>query len=284
MEDFAFIRLKPTLQEALDSNAPSIAMLGYFDQIRLATNESYTQITNVKNGIAFDGNYQVFICDCGGNELLDITSKVAISEFTDNLGVQQIAFTLTNLEVDYYGNPVLLKFKHIVSDYVWYSNLINITDENIHLTSRFDYRAYSNFNGIAYNIANKYQSIRLNCYFKAPDSESSSVEYVNYEGIKVTSRLIETELEKYRFEQLDSFCYRRLNKLLSHPVVYLNDNRVTNKQTLKSNDFKSLSNFMDMDFNVAINYNEKYSEILLAGTIYKDFKIGDWDDMDFLTG
>ncbi len=284
MEDFAFIRLKPTLEEALNSNAPSLASIGYFNQIRLSTSESYTQITNTKLGIAFDGNYAVYVCDCNGNELLDITDETTINEFTDNIGTQQISFTIDNIGVDFYEMPVLLKFKHTVSDYVWYSNIINITDENIHLTSRFDYRDYYNFHGIAYNIANVYQSIRLNCYFKATDSESKSVEYTSFDGIKVTSRLIETELEKYRFEQLDSFCYRRLNKLLSHPIVYINDNRITDKQTLKYTDFQGLSNFMAIDFTVAINYNEKLSEILLAGTIYKDFKIGDWDDMDFLTG
>jgi hypothetical protein len=284
MEDYSFIRLKPTLQEALDTNPSAMSNLGYFNQVRLATDELYTQITNTTLGIAFDGNYAVTVCDCEGNLLETITNDVLINEFTDNKGIQQIAFTLDNIGIDFYEKPVLLKFVHTVSDYAWYSNLINITDENKYLTTRFDYRAYSDFYGTAYNIANKYQSIRLNCYFKGNDSESKGVEYTSIDGLKVTSRLIETELEKYRFEQLDNFTYRRLNKLLSHPVVYINDSRVTDKQTLKSTDFLGRSNFMNIDFNVSINYNEKYSDILLAQTIYKDFKIGDWDDMDFLTG
>ncbi len=284
MNDFAFIRLEPTIEEAKQSRPSAIATLGYFDQVRLSPNESYTQITNTPLGIAFDGNYEVFVCGCCGDELLDITDNVQIDEFTDNKGTKQIAFTIDNIEVDFYGNPVILKFKHTESDSVWYSNLINITDDNIHLTTRFDYRAYSDFHGTAYNIVNKYQSIRLNCYFKGNDSESKSVEYTSIEGTKVTSRLIETELEKYRFEQLDNFTYRRLNKLLSHPVIYMNNFRATNKQTLKSTDFQNQSNFMVLDFVVAINYNETYSDVLLAGTVYKDFKIGDWNDDDFLTG
>lgn len=284
MEDYSFIRLKPTLAEALDTNPSARANIGYLNQVRLATNETYTQISNTNDGIAFDGNYEVSVCDCNGVLLNIITNKVTIIEFTDNVGIQQIAFTLTNIGVDYYEQPILLKFSHTVSNLVWYSNIINITDENTHLTSRFDYRDYSEFHGIAYNIVNVYQSIRLNCYFNGNDSESSSVEYTTIIGLKVTSRLIETELEKYMFEQLDNFCYRRLNKLLSHPIVYVNDNRVTDKKTLKSTEVLGRSNFMKLDFNLAINYNEKYSEALLNSTIYKDFKIGDWDNSDLLTG
>ena len=262
----------------------SIANLGYFDQVQLSTTESYTQITNTKNGIAFDGNYSVFICDYCGNEMEDITLKVDIIQFIDNNGIPQLYFTINPLLKDYNKQAVTLRFKHTVSNYVWYSNLITISDYRLDKTSRFDYKAYSDFHGIAYNRANIYQSIRLACYFTVNDSESQSVEYTSSNGIKVTSRLIETEFEKYIFERIDNFTYRRLNKLLSHPLIYLNDNRVTDKQTLKSKDNYGSTNNMGLDFKVAINYNETLSRITYLLENPADFDSNDFDNLDFMTG
>lgn len=280
MNDYSFIRLKPTMLEAIDTRTVSIASnIGYFDQVQLSPNEKYTQISNTTLGIAFDGNYAVYVCDCGGITLNDITSFVQISEFTDNKGVQQIAFTLDNIGFDYYKKQVLLKFVHTVSNYVWFSNLITITDYDLEKTTRFDYRDYSEFNGIAYNIANVYQSIRLNCEFIGNDSESKKSEYTSIDGIKVSSRLIETEFEKYLFTRIDNFTYRRLNKLLAHPVIYVNDYRVTDKQTVKASQHKRMTNIFEIDFNLAINYSEKLSDIL----IQKDFDAQDFDNSDFLT-
>lgn len=283
MNDYSFIRLKPTMLEAIDTRTVSIANIGYFDQVQLSPNEKYTQITNTTLGIAFDGNYAIYVCDCGGIALNDITSFVQISEFTDNKGVQQIAFTIDNIGFDYYKKQVLLKFVHTVSNYVWYSNLITITDYDLEKTTRFDYRDYSEFNGIAYNIANVYQSIRLNCEFIGNDSESKKSEYTSIDGIKVSSRLIETEFEKYLFTRIDNFTYRRLNKLLAHPVIYANDYRVTDKQTVKASQHKGMTNIFEIDFNLAINYSEKLSDILNSSLIRKDFDAQDFDNSDFLT-
>jgi len=283
MNDYSFIRLKPTMLEAIDTRTVSIANIGYSDQVQLSPNEKYTQITNTTLGIAFDGNYAVYVCDCSGFILNDITSFVQISEFTDNKGTQQIAFTLDNIGFDYYKKQVLLKFVHTVSDYVWFSNLITITDYDLEKTTRFEYRDYSEFNGIAYNIANVYQSIRLNCEFIGNDSESKKSEYTSIDGIKVSSRLIETEFEKYLFPKIDNFTYRRLNKLLSHPVIYVNDYRVTDKQTIKASQHKGMTNIFEIDFNLAINYKEKLSDILNNSLIQKDFDAQDFDNSDFLT-
>lgn len=57
-------------------------------------------------------------------------------------------------------------------------------------SSRFDYKSV----GDAF-----YQSIRLHTWFSVNDAESQSSEYVTYDGKKVTSRLVTTELEQYFF-------------------------------------------------------------------------------------
>lgn len=170
-----------------------MASIFFYGQVCLSPNETYLQTTNTALGIAFDGNYQVTIVDCDDVQLQDITSKVAINERTIN-GLPQIDFEIVNISSDYYAKTVFIKFKHTVSNYVWYSNPLNITDYFINESSRFDYKnATDTF----------YQSIRLKTYFTVPDAESQSSEYVTYEGKKLTSRLITTHLDKWYFYLTD---------------------------------------------------------------------------------
>ena len=237
-----------------------MASIYFLGQICLSPNETYLQTTNTKLGIAFDGNYDVTIIDCEGLELKDITSNVAINERNIN-GLPQIDFEIANIGSDYYAKTVFLKFRHTVSNYVWYSNPLNITDYFIRESSRFDYKnATDTF----------YQSIRLKTYFTVNDAESQSSEYVTYEGKKLTSRLITTELENYIFDKIDNFTYRRLNNLLSRNIIYLNGNRVTNKQTISSKDRAGDTNIFNIDFKVAIDYNETYTAVL---QIFRNFTL-----------
>jgi hypothetical protein len=256
MQDLSFIRLEPNFQDAKNTGQSNMASIFFNGQICLSPNETYLQTTNTKLGIAFDGNYQVTIINCDGLQLQDITSKVAINERTIN-GLPQIDFEIVNINSDYYAKTVFLKFRHTVSNYVWYSNPLNITNYFINESSRFDYKnATDTF----------YQSIRLKTYFTVPDAESQSSEYVTYEGKKLTSRLITTDLEKYIFDKIDNFTYRRLNNLLSRNVIYINGNRVTDKQTIPSKDRIADSNIFNIDFKVAIDYNENYlSELQIFG-------------------
>jgi hypothetical protein len=256
MQDLSFIRLEPNFQDAKNTGQSNMASIFFNGQICLSPNETYLQTTNTKLGIAFDGNYQVTIINCDGLQLQDITSKVAINERTIN-GLPQIDFEIVNINSDYYAKTVFLKFRHTVSNYVWYSNPLNITNYFINESSRFDYKNATD---------TYYQSIRLKTYFTVPDAESQSSEYVTYEGKKLTSRLITTDLEKYIFDKIDNFTYRRLNNLLSRNVIYINGNRVTDKQTIPSKDRIADSNIFNIDFKVAIDYNENYlSELQIFG-------------------
>lgn len=252
MNDLAFIRLEPNFNDAKYLRASTASKIFYNGQIILCPNQTYLQTTNCPLGIAFDGNYRVTIIDCNDNELQDITSNVAINERTIN-GVQQIDFEIVNIGIDYYAKNVYLKFRHTVSNYVWYSNPLQITNYFDDISSRFNYKNAND---------TYYQSITLKCFFSVNDAESNSSEYTTYEGKKITSRLITTELEQYFFDSIDNFTFRRLNNLLSRNIVYINGNRITNKQTLSSKARAGDTNIFSLDFKVAIDYNDIFVEEL----------------------
>lgn len=258
MEDYSFIRLEPTLALARYTRNSPVATIVNNWFIRLETDKTYFQITNTKNGIAFDGNYTVFVVDCSGNELLDITNNVAIFEFIDNRGLPQIAFEITNIGVDFYMQEVSLRFRHsAVLSNVYYSNPILITNYQREFNTFFEYRSYKDFYGTAYNKVNKYQAISLHCYFDVNNAEESSKEYTSTDGIRVTSNVIATDLEKYIFEKgIDNFTYRRLNKLLTNSVIYINGNRMTNKVINQSDERIGDTNRFAQEFEIAVNYNE----------------------------
>lgn len=259
MLDFSFLRLEPDFYKAKSESFPPMATIGYFDQIQLLPTETYLQITNTKNGIAFAGNYAVYLVDCQEYIVQTITDKIAISEFIDNKGVSQIAFEIAPITTDHYTKKLFLKFVHTVSDSVWYSNPFLVTNYRSQETTRFDYKSYYNHFGTAYNIANYYQSIRLRCYFNGNTTESTSNQYTSINGKKVTSRVIQTEYEKYVFERIDNFNYRRINKLLTNQVVFVNGNRVTDKQTIESEDFAGSTNIFNIEFKCCINYEETFT-------------------------
>lgn len=279
MNDLSFLRLKKSLCEALYSEQSAYATLLYLEQIQLSPFENYTQITNTVEGIAFNGNYAVFLCDLEGNELHDITSKVAITQFTDNKAIPQICFEISPIEKDFGKSAISLKIKHTQTNEVWYSNAFILTDEDYNLTNRFEYKSYTNFDGIAYNrIPTKTQSIRLACVFTGHEIQGSSKEYTTYSGSKIVSRVNKTEFEKYIFPYLDNFTYRRLNSLLTHPIIYVNNNRVTDKQILPSSSNYGSSNLFSLEFKVSINYNEG-----VAGNKNADFNNRDFNFNDFYT-
>lgn len=283
-EDYAFIRLKNNLNDAINYREQSDANIFYHDQIQLSTTGTYTQFTNIKDGISFGGNFAVFVCNCKGIELLDITAKVDITEVTDNNGKPQVKFALKAIGTDFARLNVCLKFKHTESDAVYFSNLFNITDRELHKTTRFDYKCYEEFKGVSYNKFNDYQSIRLNCTFKGNHIESESKEYKEYDGTKRRFRIIDTEFEKFTFFGIDNYTYRRLNFLLLNQVIYCNDYIVTERQTLESADFLAASNITDISFKLAMDYNAKtLTEIFNPIPLEADFYKPDFDPIDFYT-
>ena len=255
------IRLKNSLEKALDLRLNQNAEIGYFDQVILSPKEFYYQITNSDVDIVFNGNYKVFVADLCDNNLLEITDKVYIEEQVDSKGIRQIGFEIVSIGQDFYFEELLLKFVNTLNGQIWYSNPLLITDEV--KGTLFNYTSVNAFAGFDYpKFTAKMQSIRLNCKFNTLSNEITGSEYTNEIGNKVSSVSIMTDLESYIFDKLDNYTYRVLAYMLNHPIKYINGNRVTNSVLPKDIEIVGSSNFGASDFKVAMNYNELYNSKL----------------------
>lgn len=257
MIDYSFLRLKDNITDALNIGDSPVTTHYYFNPIQILPNKTYTQITNIDGGIAITSECEVFIIDCDDNVLADITDNVFFSEFTDIKGQNQLAFEIVNLGVDFYRTTVLLKFKQLASDAVYYSNPINITAYQSERTVFFKYKNYDDFNGIGYTAANLWQSISLSMYFDIPIDETETEDYFQISrNNTISARALQKVFEQYAIEQINAFTFVRLNSLLKHELIYLDDLRVTNKPTVSSTEREGDSNFMVTDVTVAKNYND----------------------------
>jgi len=253
--DYSFIRLS----KIEDSENPAISKINYSDCIQLATDEIYTQISNNSDGIAFDNDYSVFVVDCENTELLDITAKVNIYEFTDRNGIKQVIFTINSIAKDFGFNPLKLKFSKTTGSDIWYSNELIITDEFLEETTRFDYKANGYFHGISYDILNIKQSIRLRCFFDRLDNETEVKDYYQItRGNTISTRALFKELSHYKFSTINPFVFRRINILLIHDIIYIDTFRMTNKTNVKGSERLGYSNLSEAEFSVYINKSDIY--------------------------
>lgn len=280
MIDYSFIRYKPTLEQALNIGDSPTATHLLYDMIALSPNEAYMQITNVSGGISFEGSYEAYIVDCNGDELQDIKNNVFIEEFSSN-GVTQCKIEYVNFGTDYYKKTVLIKLVDIVSDAVYYSNPLTISDYRNWETSYFQYKNDDDFKGIGYTNAQCWQSIRLRTYFDIPIDES---EVENYYQISrsyvVSARALINQKEQYRIDYINRFTYERLNILLKHDSIYINTVRITDKPTAESSEREGNSNFFLSSFVASLNYNVTYS---YEYQIYEGFKINELKPLGIYT-
>lgn len=253
--DYSFIRLSKTE----DSENPAISKINYSDCIQLATDEIYTQITNNSDGIAFDNDYSVFVVDCKNTELLDITAKVDIYEFTDKNGINQIIFSIDSIGQDFGFNPLKLKFSKTTGSDIWYSNELIITDEFLEETTRFDYKSNGYFHGISYDIIDIKQSIRLRCFFDRLDNETEVKDYYQItRGNTISTRALFKELSHYKFSTINPFVFRRINILLIHDIIYIDTFRMTNKTNVKGSERLGFSNLSEAEFSAFIDKSDVY--------------------------
>lgn len=261
--DYSFIKLSK-LEE---SENPAISQINYADCIQLLTNESYCQISNNKDGIAFDNDYSVFVVDCDNTKLLDITSKVNIYEFTDTNGINQIAFEISNIAFDFGFIPIRFKFSKTTGSDIWYSNELLITDESVEETTRFDYKSNDDF-------LDFYQSIRLRCFFDRLDNETEVKNYYQItKGNTISTRALFKELSHYKFGTITPFVFRRINMLLIQDIVYIDGYRMTNKTNVKGSERLGFSNLSEAEFSAYINKNEYYQATVVL--------LPDFSSLDF---
>ena len=257
MTDYSFLRLQDSLASA--KNMQDSPVVTHYDltSIQLLPDKTYTQITNFNGGISLDSDCEVFIVDCNDNILADITDHVFIEEFNDVNGNNQCKIEYVNLERDFYRETVLIRFNQLSSDAEYWTNPINITAYQSEKTSFFKYKNYDDFMGIGYTNSNVWQSISLNLYFDIPIDETETEDYFQISrNNTISARALQKIFEQYKVQQINRFTFQRLNVLLKHELIYLDDVRVTNKPVVSSSERFGDTNYFETDFIVAKNYND----------------------------
>ena len=258
MIDYSFIRLKDNITDALNIGDSPIVTHKFFSPIQLLPSLTYTQITNFTGGIALQSDVEVFIVDCNDNVLADITDNVFIEDFTNtSTGESQCKIEYVNLGVDFYRDTVLIRFNQLSSDAVYWSNPINITEYQCERTVFFKYKNYDNYQGIGYTDANVWQSISLAMYFDIPIDETETEDYFQISrNVTISSRSLIKVFKQYKIEQINTFTFERLNMLLKHDLIYMDNIRVTNKPTVSSEERQGNSNVFESSLTVAKNPND----------------------------
>jgi hypothetical protein len=257
--DYSFLRFEDNFTVAKQIKNSPLSSIYVKEVIQLLPNEHYLQISNVSSGISFDGDYQAYLIDCNGKELANITSNVAIFEFIDRNGTNQISIELYKIGLDFYTQQIFLKLVHTAGSDIYYSNSFCLTDYRSNETTRFDYFNNTWLEGISYDKVNFYQSIRLNTWF---DILEDQTEVDNYYQISknntISNRPLRKQTEKYVCEFMNNFIYERANLMLCHDVIYIDGVRMTNKTTFKGNARVGQTNTFKTDFSCYKNYNDNY--------------------------
>lgn len=241
--DYSFIRLKPTLAEAMNLDDSPVADLFSRAFVCLRSDERYLQITNSDVDIVFNGDQIVHIADTCGNNLLDITNKVYIYEGTNSeTGIKQIGFEIVNIGKSFYTQPVILKFTSSFDpDLIFYSNPFVIHD-GIKGTSRFDYRSTGVVFGTDYFNFDFMQGIRLMTYYTKPTNETEKKSYTQTNGNKVSPKSTITVAYNYQIEWLSNFFHERLIRLVENDQIFIDGVRTTSV-SFSTEEIEGTSNF-----------------------------------------
>jgi len=257
--DYSFIRFSETLAEANLLKDSPLANIRQQQVVQLLPTEHYLQKTNTENGISFDGDLQVLVVDCNDKTLADITSNVAVYEFVDRKGINQLDIEFYKLGVDFYKRPVHIKLVNTYSDAVWYSNSLYITEYESYKTSRYDYFNHKVVFGIPYDKTTNYQSIRLQLWFNNLEDQTEVSDYYQISnGNTISTRPLYKQSEIYACEMMSNFAFERINAMLLSDVIYIDGVRMTNKTTLKSGQRTQSSNIFKTEFSCFKDYNQKY--------------------------
>lgn len=248
--DKSFLRLKTSFADAKFELLQDSEFV-YRENIVLNPNNIYTQISNSLTSIAFDDSYIVELVDCADNVVLDITDKVFINEFQDHKGIYQIAFEIEPIQEDFYFERLFLRFTHLDSDLKLWSNPILVTEHC--KTFRLEYKNYSYYQGISYEIANIYQSIDLVGYIDLPSTKETTKIYTQLNGDIRQSRPIQAIEYLFNIDFIDSFTFTRLSTALNSELIYINGIRFIKSENVQSDERQGKSNYFTTSFKGQFN-------------------------------
>lgn len=254
--DKSFLRLVTDFSEAKGELMTDSQYI-YKNAIVISPNEKYLQISNSLTSIAFDDSYIVSLVDCSDNVMLDITEKVFINEFQDINGIYQIAFEIAPILQDFYFKRLFLKFKHLGSDLTLWSNAFICTD-NVE-SIRLDYKNYSYFQGISYDRANVYQSIRIAGYYNNPSPKDTTIVTALSNGDIRRARPTQAIEYNYNIDELDTFTFDRIQTTLNSDLVYINGVRFIASENIQADERQGKSNEFSGTFKGQFLAKEKYT-------------------------
>lgn len=298
--DKSFLRLLPNFSDAKNEVMIESEFI-YNAPICLHPNERYLQITNLpeiqgfspynhtqiattfKNEVTADGgtfesfnclvsflNYNkvVEIIDCSGNVLKNISDKVSFSFFTDIFNIQQFAFEILPIQEDFYFKNCYLRIS--ILDTILYSNGFFVTAEEENKTFRLDYNNNGYYQGISYDKADLYQSIRLFGYFNQPSTKEEVKIYTQLNGKVRRSRPIQGIEYKYNIDLIDTFTFERLANALNSQIVYLNGVRFNAIDNVQSEERQGKSNLFSTSFKGQFDYKDTFID---SNQIFQNFNV-----------
>lgn len=275
--DYSFLKLHNTFNKAKADRMYDTEKYQYAG-ICLHPQEKYLQISNSNFDIVFNESYKVEIIDCAENVLKDVTDLIFIQERQDNDGIYKIAFELAPINEDFYYKDCYLKFTHLDSDLVAYSNSFLVTAEFENKSFRLDYKSYGNYRGTNYTLVDYYQSIRLIGYCTVPTGTEDAKVYTEYNGTIRKSRVIQSISYKFELDKINSRLYESLFTALGSDLVYINLEKAQTTNELSSSDRLGKSNVFGASFSAQINeditYNDVYQiapDLILSSFIPLDF-------------
>jgi len=257
--DYSFLKLYDSMSGSLNDNKFKDANLLYQTSIQLFPDEAYLQITNYDGGISLGFDCDVFVVDCFDNVLADITNNVFIDQFIDVNGFTQCKIEFVNLNVDFHGRKVMIKFKINSSDAVYYTKPIKISHKESVRTYRFDYTSNRNMEGISYVNAVAYQSIRLALKFTGYSNNSEVGEYYQIStGNNISTRFLRKMGENFIAQNIDIFTFERLQEVFMHDIIYIDGKRLTNKPILEPQEQIGNTDLIKANFTAYLNESDTY--------------------------
>ena len=269
--DYSFLTLSDTLSEATNIGNPKTATIVNNCPIQLLPNVSYVQVTERDINLGMD--YEVFIIDCSGEILADITEYVAVQQ-ESGFAFEIAALSLPGL--DFYRDPIHLKFTHPPSGQEWFTNKFNLTSYQDKTTTTFYYEYASVDPDSEIKPFSIFKSITVRCRFTQVDPEKQFSAYQSKGNDTEISSLPHTFNRLiYVFDQWDNKTYMSMVYLFNSTRVYIEDDygrfsRVTANTVIEKEAIPGETNVFSGGFTVPVSYKDQY---IPSFQIFKDLAL-----------
>jgi hypothetical protein len=219
--DLSFLKFYRSLtQDLFESNATQTTK---YNDVHLSPLESYTFITNIKDGYALLPTNTMNFVNCKGEIL-------GVAEFNvTQINGSQFIWELKPSSLDFTGKEVRLSLNNelFTSPFIY-------SQYRIKETIRIDFKHSDILDGTRYNALPVYQSIRIKCWFVNPYFDTSMAGYIADDGDgageSLSARVIKTLKCKFTADFLSNNTYLALSHALSCDTIYINKKRELNQK------------------------------------------------------